>query len=83
MFVGTVEITPEQVVAGEAAMKGAFKASDVAAAMIRAGVPAFDERQSHACRHVATRAADRVLQKARKAGRVRAVNNRNWEAVES
>jgi len=67
--VGSVGITAEQRDAGIAAMHGRFRAWDVRGALTRAGVPyeALD------------RAADRLLQAERRAGRIRAINNRNWE----
>ena len=73
MKVHGTEITAEQIAAGDAAMTGDFKLSDVRGALLRAGV-------GHGA--VADRAADRLLQKARKAGRIRAVNNRNWQAID-
>lgn len=62
-------ITDEQIAAGLAAMKGRFRAHDVRRAMAKAGVKETD------------RAADRLMQSERKAGRIRAVNNKLWEAA--
>lgn len=67
MRVHGVEITREQIEAGMAAMVGQFRAHDVRVAMSRAGVKETD------------RAADRLMQFERKAGRIRAVNNKVWE----
>jgi hypothetical protein len=63
------EITDEQIAAGVAAMRGHFRMADVFGALQRAGVKGTG---------VADRAADRLLQRERKAGRIRAVNNRLW-----
>jgi hypothetical protein len=60
-------ITPAQRDAGLAAMRGRFKAANVREALSRAGVENID------------RAADRLMQGERKAGRIRAVDNKNWE----
>lgn len=73
MTVYGVEVTDEQQAAGVAAMSGSFTMMDVLGALAQAGVPAR--------RGVAARAADRLLQRERKAGRIRAVNNKNWQAV--
>lgn len=69
MFVGTEEITDDQIAAAVAAMKGDFKSWHVRTALARAGVQNTD------------RAADRIMQRERKAGRIVAVNNKNWRAV--
>lgn len=67
------DVTQEQIKAGLAAMAGQFRMTEVVGAMMRAGVP---DRGA-----IAGRAADRLLQKERKAGRIRAVNNKLWEAI--
>jgi len=69
--VAGIPVTAEQRDAGIAAMRGQFKAWDVRGALSRAGVP-FEALD---------RGADRLLQAERRAGRIRAVNNRNWEAT--
>jgi hypothetical protein len=67
------QIRDEQISAALAAMVGEFRCSDIENALVRAGV-----REPGA---VAMRAADRLLQRERKAGRIRAVNNRLWERI--
>ena len=62
-------ISAEQRDAGLAAMRGRFNAWNVRGALSRAGVENTD------------RAADRLMQAERKAGRIRAVDNRNWERL--
>ncbi len=69
---GTV-ISEQQIAAGNAAMVGQFRLSDVVHALTRAGVPHDN--------YVAGRAADRLLQKARKAGRISAVTNKLWRST--
>lgn len=66
------EISDEQLQAGRAAMCGQFRMLDVVGALERAGVPGFE---------VSSRAGDRLLQKERSAGHIRAVNHKLWEAV--
>ena len=73
MKVHGVEITDEQIAAGLAAMSGEFRFSDVQAALIRAGV-AYDG-------DVSMRAADRLLQRERKADRITAVSSKLWAEV--
>jgi hypothetical protein len=75
MKVYGVEITEEQIAAGIAAMAGDFTILKVQIALQRAGVPRDGA--------VASRAADRLLQRERKAGRIVAVNNRNWTATKA
>jgi hypothetical protein len=70
MFVGSIHVTDEQLAAGVAAMKGEFRMSDVRSALFRAGVTECHDR-----------AADRLLQRERKAGRIIAVNNKLWRTV--
>ena len=72
-----VGVTAEQRAAGIAAMTGSFTKNDVRNALIRAGVPVD---MPHAD-YIADRAADRLCQAERKAGRIRAINNKNWERV--
>ncbi len=79
--VGTHPITPEIFAAGVAAMRGSFKKAHVAQAMERAGLPYADDTQTWGCHYVADRAADRLLQMAKKAGAVRAIDNKNWLAI--
>jgi hypothetical protein len=62
-------ITLEQIEAGLAAMRGRFNAWHVRGSLSHAGVVNTD------------RAADRLMQAERKAGRIRAVDNRNWEKI--
>lgn len=79
MFVGTCGVTAEQVAAALAAMQGEFTKNDVAAALIRAGVPPlYEPNRRNSGYFVADRAADRLLQKERKAGRVGAFAGRRW-----
>jgi hypothetical protein len=73
MRVYGVEVTEDQLRAGVAAMIGEFRMSDVLNALTAAGV-------SYP-RGVAGRAADRLLQRERKAGRIVAVNNKLWRAT--
>lgn len=69
MKVNGIEIAPDHIAAGLAAMDGVFTFASVRGAMIRAG--AGDE---------AFRAADRLLQQERKAGRITA-SGVNWKRV--
>lgn len=65
-------VTAEQRDAGLAAMRGRFARGMVAGALLDAGVP-FS---------VTYRAADRLLQSERRAGRIRVVKGRGcWEVV--
>lgn len=64
------EITKEQLERGIARMTGDFGKNDIAGALARAGVPT--------AKWIADRAADRLLQAERKAGRIYAINNRTW-----
>ena len=75
MFVLGVEITPQQIAAGNAAMVARFRAHDVVRALVGAGVVASG--------YVANRTADRLMQKARKEGLVRVSrgNKRIWRAT--
>jgi hypothetical protein len=72
MKVYGIEITTAQRDAGRAAMRGEFRMTQVVDALMCAGVPDGN--------FVAARAADRLLQSERKAGRIRAVNNKLWAA---
>jgi hypothetical protein len=67
------QISDEQISAALAAMVGEFRMTDVLGAIRRAGVSDTPG--------VAERAVDRLLQRERKAGRIRAVNNRLWERI--
>ena len=62
MVVQGVDITAAQGAAGLAVMTGSFKASDVVAAVIAAGVPNAD--------FLPERVADRLLQQERRAKRI-------------
>ena len=66
-----IEITEEQVAAGLAVMARPFKAMELEGALRRAGVP--EEANP-------SRVADKLLQRERKAGRIRFTSNR-WEPV--
>lgn len=70
MNVFGVAITDDQQAAALAAMQGEFKMMNVVSALVRAGVDVHGP--------VAGRAADRLLQRERKAGRIKAVDNKNW-----
>ena len=70
MRVKSTNIEQGWIDAGLAAMVGRFRMADVRSAMYRAGCVDGS----------ADRAADRLLQKERKAGRIRAINNKVWEA---
>lgn len=72
-----VAITAEQRDAGVAAMKGRFTKNEVRHALILAGVPVSMPHETW----LADRAADRLMQAERKAGRIRAINNKNWECI--
>lgn len=76
MKVYGVEITEEQIAAGVAAMTGTFSAHTVSRALSLAGV-----KSPSSISYVVERTADRLLQRERKAGRIRAINNRTWERV--
>ncbi len=67
-------ITAEQRDAGIAAMRGTFRADAVRRALARAGVDDEPGRQ-----WTVERAANRLMQAERKAGRIRAINNKVWE----
>jgi DNA primase len=67
-------ITVEQCDAGIAAMRGTFRADAVRRALERAGVEDEPGRQ-----WTVERAANRLMQVERKAGRIRAINNKVWE----
>lgn len=69
-------ITAEQRDAGIAAMRGTFRAHDVRFALARAGV---EDEPGKEWAGTVSRAADRLMQAERKAGRVRAINNKVWE----
>jgi hypothetical protein len=73
MKVRGYELTDEQITAGVAAMRDTFVMMDIVGALSRAGVPT--------AHWIANRAADRLLQNERKAGRIYAVNNKNWANV--
>ena len=66
-------ISATQAAAALDAMRGDFAMMKIAGALCRSGVTGEG--------YVAERAADRLLQKARKEGLIVAVNNRNWRAV--
>jgi len=70
-----VKITEQQLAAARAAMSGAFRMVDVTHALVRAGVPNFH--------YTADRAADRLLQLERRAGRIKVNpdNKREWIAL--
>ena len=70
-------ITDGVIAAGNAAMSGEFTARDVRHAISRTG---FDEGRSEDS--VLDRVADRLMQKARKAGLIVAINNKQWRAVD-
>jgi hypothetical protein len=71
-----VKISEEQINAAVRSMRGTFTMVDVIHALCRAGVAAEGP--------VAARAADRLLQRERKAGRIRCNpnNKRQWLASE-
>ncbi|AXK44070.1 hypothetical protein [Erythrobacter aureus] len=73
------ELSDEQINAGLAAMTGTFRLFDVERALYRAGVP--DEFEGK--RYVASRSADKLLQRERKAGRIQTNpdNKREWLRV--
>jgi len=73
MKVQGYEVTPEIENACLSAMQGEFRALQIAQAAIRAGVP---DRGSS----IPDRVADRLLQRERKAGRIKRVGNR-WLRV--
>lgn len=84
--VSGIGITVAQRDAGLAAMRGQFRAIDIAGALLRAGVPQKNDEYTSYPRPLSMdwipeRAADRLLQAERKAGRIRAVNNKNWERI--
>lgn len=78
-----VGITARQRDVGLAAMRGRFRAMDVAGALLKAGVPQRDPRvywpRPASAEYIPERAADRLLQAKRKAGRIRPITNRLWE----
>lgn len=73
------EVSDEQISAGIAAMTEKFRASDVVTALVRAGVPYSIEKE----RYLASRCADKLLQRERKAGRIQTNpdNKREWLRV--
>ena len=71
MIVHGFEVTPEIERACLAAMVGKFRAMDIEMAASNAGAPC----------DVVMRIADRLIQRERKAGRIKRVGNR-WERVE-
>ena len=64
------EITDEQIAAGLAVMSGHFRLITVVGSLVRAGVPADG--------YVANRAANRLLQRERKAGRIEVAGPGVW-----
>jgi len=81
MKVHGIEITEEQINAGKSAMIGEFTKSEVAQRMVRAGVPVLSG-SGWRTEHVLERAVDRLLQRQRKSGAIKAVTNRIWKAYE-
>lgn len=82
MKVQGIEITTEQISAGLAVMtKKVFTKNDVLAALCKAGVPYSVPNGSRHPTIVGERAADSLLQRERRAGRIKAVTNRTWTAV--
>lgn len=67
MQVNGKDIAPEHIEAGLAAMIGNFTYASIQSAMKRAG-----------CGDEAYRAADKLLQRERKAGRIQTVGSRTW-----
>lgn len=76
MNIQGIEITEEQQAAGIAAMVGQFAASDVRAALAKAGVTGGKPGD-----YLVERVADRLMQRERKRGVIRAINTRKWERV--
>lgn len=74
MIVQGFAVTDEQQKAGIAAMAGEFTASNVRRALVLAGVPAGPD-------YTLERVADRLMQRERRAGRIRAINNKTWAAL--
>ena len=72
-----VGISAEARDAGVTAMQGRFTKNDVRNALVQAGVPYSIEGEPW----LADRAADRLCQAERRAGRIRAVTNRLWERM--
>ena len=69
-------ITDAQIQAGLERMQGIFRASDITWALIMAGV-----QQN---KFVADRSADKLLQRERRAGRIRTTTNkRYWERTDA
>jgi hypothetical protein len=66
MYVHWVEITEAQQEACVSAMKKRFRASDIESAAIQAGVPKYNDRNG-----IAHRVADRLIQRQRKAGKIK------------
>ena len=74
MIVQGHTVTPEQEAAALAAMRAPFMAACVARVVAAAGVPSAD--------YTANRVADRLIQRERKAGRIRlAPKPWRWEPV--
>jgi hypothetical protein len=80
MKVHGFEVTPEIERACLEAMVGRFRAFDVVSAAIKVGAP-IKVPTGRWMGYVAERVADRLIQRERKAGRIRRVGNR-WERVE-
>jgi hypothetical protein len=74
MNVKGVEITAEQVAAMSAAMTEQFRSADIIAAAEEAGVPKGE---------IAMRAADRIVQQQRKAGKIQIVKSGPYWALVS
>lgn len=78
MKVQGVEITEEQLQAGMAVMVGPrFTSHDVRVALSRVGVA----EGTRPADYLLERVADRLMQRERKRGRIRAVTNKLWEST--
>ena len=81
MYVHGIEVTKNQQQACIDAMNGKFKAADIEAAAIAAGVPKFVSMGKFQMQeYLASRVADRLLQKQRKAGVIKREGN-HWIAT--
>lgn len=78
MRVNGTDITEDQQAAGTARMTGTFRARDITNALCHAGVPNAGKQL-----WTADSAADRLIQKARKAGMItiNPTNKREWIAL--
>jgi hypothetical protein len=74
-----VEITPTQITVGLSAMRGRFAMADVVAALVSAGVPVM-RNAAFTPEYVAARTADKLLQRERRAGRIKTdpLNKKFW-----